>query len=161
LDVDKLWQLATPYLAKNDFGVAHTRRVFDIAKQDFSVKPELEALTFASIILHDIGGCSIKDQCEKGPPIATALLRQLNAPEDFITQVVAIVGSHHDHPDSPSEAFQVLYDADKLVMFSPEEYPYYNARYGFNWEKIVALIYSEKGKMLARENLRRRRAETR
>jgi len=35
-------------------------------------------------------------------------------------------------------------------MFSPQESPYYNAREGFDWDKIVSLIYSRKGKELAK-----------
>lgn len=159
VDLDKLWQLATPYLMKNDFGVAHTQRVFEIAKQNFPVAPEFEELTFASIILHDIGGSTIKDQYEKGPQIVTELLKQLSAPDEFITQVCKIVGTHHEHPSCPSVPFTILYDSDKLVMFSPQEYPYYNAREGFDWDKIVSLIYSKKGKELAWETLGQRRKE--
>ncbi len=157
MNIDKLWQLATPILEKNDFGISHTQRVFNIAKQHFPVKAELQNLTYASIILHDIGGCTIKEQYEKGPLIAAELLKQLNCPDDFIGQVCDIVGSHHDHPDNPSEPFRALYDADKLVMFTAEEYPYYNAREGFDWDKIVALIYTQKGRKLAEEWLAQRR----
>jgi hypothetical protein len=105
MDTDKLFQLATPILEKNDFGVSHTQRVYNIAKEHFPVKAELEDLTYASIILHDIGGCTIKDQYEKGPAIATQLLKQLNCTEDFIGQVCTIIATHHDHPQNPSEPF--------------------------------------------------------
>jgi hypothetical protein len=159
MDLDKLFQLATPILEKNDFGVSHTQRVYNIAKEHFPVKPELYDLTYASIILHDIGGCTIKDQYEKGPEIATRLLKQLNCKEDFIVQVCAIIATHHDHPDNPSEPFCTLFDADKLVMFTPQEYPTYNGREGFDWDKTVALIYTEKGRDLARTWLVQRRKE--
>jgi hypothetical protein len=151
--------LATPYLEKNDFGVAHTKRVFDIAKQNFPVKPELQELTFTSIILHDIGGSSIKDQYEKGPRIATTILKKLDYPDHFIRQVCEIISTHHEHPDNPSEPFRTLYDSDKLVLFSPEEYPHYNSRKGFDWNKIVDLIYSKQAKQLAQESLVQRRKE--
>jgi hypothetical protein len=160
MDTDKLLQLAKPILEKNDFGVSHTQRVFSIAKEHFPVKPEMQDLTYASIILHDIGGSSIKDQYEKGPQIATQLLKQLNCPDDFIKQVCQIIGTHHDHPEKPSVPFQTLYDSDKLVMFTPQEYPYYNAREGFDWNKIVALIYTEKGQELAKTWLAQREKET-
>jgi hypothetical protein len=159
MDTDKLFQYATSYLERNDFGVAHTQRVYNIAKQNFPVKPEFEDLTFASIILHDIGGSTIKDQYEKGPKIAAELLKQINCLDEFIRQVCEIVGTHHDHPADPSEAFRVLYDSDKLVMFSPQEYPYYNMREGFDWNKTIALIYTEKGRDLARDWLVQRRKE--
>jgi len=159
MEIDKLFELATPYLEKNDFGVAHTKRVFCIAKENFLIKPELQELTFASIILHDIGGSSIKDQYEKGPQIAKVILEELGCPDNFISQVCRIVGTHHDHPDSPSEVFRVLYDSDKLVMFSKEEYLYYNSRRDFDWNKIVALIYSKEAKKLAEGLLAQRRKE--
>ena len=151
--------MATPYLEKNDFGVAHTKRVFDIAKQNFPVKPELQELTFTSIILHDIGGSSIKEQYEKGPQIVAIILKKLGCPDNFITQVCEIIGTHHEHPDNPSEPFGILYDSDKLVMFSPQEYPYYNARKEFDWNKVVDFIYSEKGKDSAKKALSQRRKE--
>jgi hypothetical protein len=159
MDTDKLFQLATSILEKNDFGVSHTQRVFNIAKTHFPVKAELQDVTYASIILHDIGGSTIKDQYEKGPQIATQLLKQLDCPDKFIWQVCEIIGTHHDRPDNPSEPFQTLYDADKLVMFTPQEYPYYNAREGFDWNKIVGLIYSKKGQELAKTWLAQRKNE--
>jgi len=159
MNTDKLFNLATPYLEKNDFGAAHTRRVFEIAKQNFPVNPELQELTYTAIILHDIGGSTMKDQYEKGPQIATDLLKKLGCPDPFITQVCQIISTHHEHPDNPSEAFKTLYDSDKLVMFSPEEYLYYNSRKSFDWNSIIAQLYSKKAKQLAEELLAQRRKE--
>ena len=159
LDTDKLFELARPYLEKNDFGIAHTQRVFELAKQNFPVKPELQELTYTAIIFHDIGGCTIKDQYEKGPKITTSILKKLNYPDNFINQVCEISSTHHEHPDKPSKSFKSLYDADKLVMFSQEEYPYYNAREGFDWDKIVSLIYTAKGQDLAKKALAQRRKQ--
>lgn len=153
----KLFRLAAPILEKNDFGVSHTQRVLDIAKEHFPVKPELQDLTYASIILHDIGGCTIKDQYGKGPQIAAQLLKQLECSDNFIKQVCEIIATHHDHPDLPSEPFRTLYDADKLVMFTPQEYSYYDAHEGFDWNRIVDLIYSKKGQELVRIWLEQRK----
>jgi hypothetical protein len=159
MDIARLFELAKPYLEKNDFGMAHIRRVFDIARENFAVPSELQELTFSSIILHDIGGSSIKDQIERGPEIAASVLRQLGCEESFIEEVCEIIRTHHDHPDNPSLPFRVLYDSDKLVMFSPEEFSHYNSRAGFDWEKIVDLIYSESAKRLAKDLLKQRRNE--
>jgi hypothetical protein len=63
-------------LEKNDFGVAHTKRVLDIAKQNFKVKPELQELTYTAIIFHDIDGSTIKDQYEKGPLITSRIFKK-------------------------------------------------------------------------------------
>jgi hypothetical protein len=159
MDVKRLFELAKPYLERNDFGVAHTQRVFDIAQENFTVPPELQELTFYSIILHDIGGGSIKDQYEKGPKIATSVLKQMGCAERFIEEVCEIIRTHHDHPDNPSLPFQVLYDSDKLVMFSSQEFPYYHSTADFDWNKIVNLIYSEHMRQLAKEMLKQRRNE--
>jgi hypothetical protein len=159
MDTEKLFELAMQYLEKNDFGIAHTPRVFDIAKQNFPVKPDLQELTYAAIILHDIGGSTIKDQYEKGPQIATQILKKLCCSDNFIKQVCHIISTHHEHPNNPSEPFHTLYDSDKLVMFSQEEYPYYNAREDFDWDRIINLIYTEKGQELARSSLTQRRKE--
>jgi hypothetical protein len=159
MDFDKLWSLATPYLDKNDLGVAHTQRVFNIAKTTFKVKPEEQELIFTAIVLHDIGGCTIKDQYEKGPQIATLLLKKLQFPDSFIKQVCEIISTHHEHPADPSEAFKILYNSDKLVMFSPEEYPHYNSQKDFDWNNIINLLYSKKAKTLAEKLLAQRRKE--
>jgi predicted metal-dependent HD superfamily phosphohydrolase len=146
-------------LEKNDFGIAHTKRVFDIAKQNFPIEPELQELTYTAIIFHDIGGSTIKDQYEKGPQIATQILKKLGCPDNFVKQVCDIISTHHEHPNNPSDPFRTLYDSDKLVMFSQEEYQYYNAREGFDWTKVVNLIYSKKGQELAKQLLTQRRKE--
>ncbi|MCW4017962.1 MAG: HD domain-containing protein [Candidatus Bathyarchaeota archaeon] len=156
---DQLFAYAKPYLEKNDLGAAHTNRVLATARTHFSIPPELEELTICAIILHDIGGSSIKEQYEKGPEIASSLLKKMGCDEDFVSQVSLIVGTHHDHPDEPSAPFRILYDADKLVMFSHEEFPVYDSRPNFDWDKIIDLFYSEKAKHLARENLKKRREE--
>ena len=108
MDTDKLFELAMPFLEKNDFGVAHTKRVFEIAKQNFPVKPELQELTFTAIIFHDIGGSTIKEQYEKGPQITTSILKKLCCPNSFIRQVCEIISAHHEHPDNPSEPFKTV-----------------------------------------------------
>ena len=108
MNFEQLVDLARPYLNKNDLGVAHTRRVFDAARENFRGPPELQELTFSSIILHDIGGGSIKDQYEKGPKIAMSLLKQLGCKPSFIDEVCDLICTHHDHPSNPSLPFQVL-----------------------------------------------------
>jgi len=82
---------------------------------------------------------ALKTSTRKVPEIATSILKHLGCDKSFIQEVRRIIGSHHDHPDNPSLPFRVLYDSDKLVMFSPEEFPYYNSRVGFDWEKLWTL----------------------
>jgi len=159
MNPETIFELATPILENNEFGVSHTKRVFEIATKNFPVKSELQELTYTAIILHDIGGCTIKDQYEKGPKIATEILKKLGCADSFIKQVCEIISTHHDHPEHPSEPFRTLYDADKIVMFTPEEYPTYNSHEGFDWDKIIKLIYSKKGQKLAKEMLAQRRKQ--
>ena len=95
----------------------------------------------------------------EGPKIAASILQNLGYAEGFVEQVCKIVRTHHDHPDNPSEAFRILYDSDKLVMFSPQEFPYYNSKPDFNWNEIIDLIYSEHMRDLAKKLLKKRKAE--
>ena len=151
MDYEMVFGLVEPYLKKNDFGMPHTRRVFDIATKNFEIPQELEELVYCSIIMHDIGGSTIEKQYLHGPEIAASILRGLGYDEAFIREVCAIVKTHHDHPNNPSLAFKILYDSDKLVMFSPEEFPHYNAKPNFDWNEIVDLIYHEHAKFLAKK----------
>jgi hypothetical protein len=159
MDYEKVFKLAEPYLKKNEFGMPHTRRVFDIAKQNFEIPQESEELVFCSIILHDIGGSSIQKQYEEGPKIAATILRKLGYDEVFVKEICEIVRTHHDHPDHPPLAFKILHDSDKLVMFSPQEFPHYNSHPNFNWNKIIDLVYSQHCRDLAKNLLRQRRSE--
>ncbi len=156
MESEKLFELAKPYLEKNGFGVAHTKRVFDIARKNFDVPVDLQELVFNSIILHDIGGSSIKEQYENGPKIATSILKQLNFDEKFIKEVCDIICTHHGRPEHPSQAFKILYDSDKLVMFSTEEFSHYDSKPNFNWNKNINLMYSKQAKDLAKEQLQQR-----
>jgi len=153
MDYETVFGLAEPYLKKNDFGIPHTRRVLDLAKQNFDIPIEIEELGFCSIIMHDIGGSSIEQQYKYGPEIAADILRKLNYDESFVQEVCETIRTHHDHPDNPSLAFKILYDSDKLVMFSPEEFPHYNSKANFEWNKILDLIYHEHVRTFAKNLL--------
>ncbi len=155
MNFEKLFKLAKPYLEKNDFGVAHTKRVFDIARLNFNVPKELQELVFSSIILHDVGGSSVKEQYDNGPIIAASILKQLKYEEQFIKEVCDIICTHHNRPEHPSQAFKILYDSDKLVMFSTEEFSYYNSKPNFNWNKIIKMMYSKQAKDLAKELMKK------
>ena len=159
MNYETVFQHAKPYLKRNDFGLPHTRRVFDLAKKNFVIPKELEELVFCSIIMHDIGESTIQKQYEDGPEITASILRKLGYDESFVKQVCEIVRTHHDHPDNPSLAFRILYDSDKLVMFSPEEFPHYNSKPNFNWNEIVDLIYHGHARDLAKKLRQQRRTE--
>ena len=82
-----MFSLAEPYLKKNDFGMPHTRRVFEIAKKNFDIPKEIEELVYCSIIMHDIGGSTIEKQYKNGPEIASSILTNLGYPKAFADQV--------------------------------------------------------------------------
>jgi len=157
MESEKMFRLAKPYLEKNDFGVAHTKRVFDIARKNFNIPEELQELVFSSIILHDIGGSSVKEQYDNGPTIATLILKQLKYDEQFIKEVCDIICTHHGRPEHPSQSFKILHDSDKLVMFSPEEVSHYDLKPNFNWNKIIKSMYSKQAKDLAKILLQQKR----
>jgi fatty-acid desaturase len=59
------------------------------------------------------------------------------------------------------EKFQYYLDERlaRKTQVDKEEYPHYNSRKDFDWNKIVALIYSKESKQLAEELLAQRRKE--
>jgi hypothetical protein len=157
MDYETIFGLAEPFLKKNDFGLSHTRRVYNIAKNNFTTPKDIDELVFCSIILHDIGGSSIKKQYQNGPIIAKSILEKLGYDENFINQVCEIIATHHNHPNNPSLAFKILYDSDKLVMFSNEEFSYYDSQSDFDWNQIIKLIYHKHARFLAKEFLEKRK----
>ena len=159
MNYETVFALAEPYLKKNDFGMPHTRRVFEIAKQNFDVPKDIEELVFCSIIMHDIGGSTIEKQYKDGPQIADSILTKLGYNRSFVDEVCTYVRTHHDHPDEPSLAFKILYDSDKLVMFSTEEFPHYDQKPNFDWTEILGLIYHEHMRDLAKKILQKRQQE--
>lgn len=133
--------------------------MFELAQQNFNIPQELEDLIFCSIILDDIGGSSIQKQYEEGPKIAALILKKLGYDKRFVEEVCKIIRTHHDHLEYPSLTFKILYNSDKLVMFSPEEFPHYNSQPNFDWNKIIDLIYSKYCKEVAKDLLRQRKSE--
>jgi HD superfamily phosphodiesterase len=131
----------------------------NIAKQNFTIPEEMQELLYSAIILHDIGGSEINDQYEKGPAIATKLLKQLEYSDNIINEICQMIRTHHEKLENPSEAFKILYDADQLAKFSKEEFSHYNSKSGFNWEAITNSMYAESSKKLATEMLNQRKQE--
>lgn len=159
MDYETIFELAEPYFKKNDFGIPHTRRVFDIAIQYFDNPRELEELVFCSIIMHDIGGSTIEQQYKDGPQIAASILTKLRYNKSFVDEVGENIRTHHNHPDDASLAFKILYDSDKLVMLSREEFSHYNQKPFFDWEEILTLFYHKHARDLAKRLLLKRTAE--
>lgn len=152
---EKLFELAKPYLRENDFGVAHTERVFELGRKYFNISDEVLDEVYALIILHDIGGSSINEQYQKGPDIASALMKKLDYPEQTIRNVAEMIRKHHEKLINPSKAFMILFDSDQLVKFSEEEFVHYKAK-DTNWNTIIDSMYYQDSKILARRILVKR-----
>lgn len=153
---EKLLELATHYLEKNDLGVAHTLRVLEIAKENYD-KYDLDESwkdnVFSLIILHDVGGSEIKDQYEKGPIIAKELLEKLDYHPFDIKLICGFIARHHEKLKDPLDIFKILFDSDQLVKFSNEEFNHYNSKPSFNWEKVIDSFYNANLKELAKKLL--------
>jgi len=140
----QLLELAKPYLAKNDLGAEHTLRVLDIAKKNYG-KYDLDEtwkdIVFSLVVLHDIGGPTVKEQYEKGPVIAKKLLEKLGYHSFDIKLICGFIQRHHERLNEPHEIFKILFDSDRLVMFSEEEFNHYNSRPNFDWNSVIDSFY--------------------
>lgn len=154
---ESLLELARPYLEKNDFGVEHTLRVLDIAKKNYDkygLDKTWKDTLFSLIILHDVGGSEIKDQYKRGPRIAKKLLEKLDYKKFDVNLICKFIAKHHERLEYPHDVFKILFDSDRLVMFSKEEFNHYNSRPDFNWEKIIDSFYKDRLRNLAKNLLK-------
>lgn len=152
----KLFELAKPYLRKNELGVEHTERVLRFAKKRFRVPDKDKELVYSAIVLHDIGGSTVEEQRVKGPKIAVKLMRKLKYPERLAREICEMIKFHHDRLENPSRAFKILYDCDQLAKFSREEFLYYDSREGFSWDDVLNGMYSKKARRIAKTELAKR-----
>jgi len=159
---EKLLKLAKPHLEENDFGADHTLRVLEIAKKNYN-KYDLDKswkdTVFSLIILHDIGGSEIKDQYEKGPEIAQKLLNKLHYHNFDIKLICSFIARHHERLNNPHDMFKILFDSDRLVMFSKEELNHYDSRKDFDWQTIIDSFYNGDMRNSAKKILYSRRKE--
>jgi hypothetical protein len=113
-----------------------------------------EELVFTTIIVHDIGGPSIKELYELGPHLARKLLTTLEYNENIIENICNILRTHHERPETPSKLFMIVYDADQLVKFSKEEFKLYHML-NTNWNEIIINLNHTHSKELANKLLRK------
>ena len=153
----KLLELARHHLENNDLGVEHTLRVLNTAKKNYSrydLDESWKDTVLSLIILHDIGGSTIKEQYENGPKIAQKLLKKLNYPTFDIKLICKMISKHHEKLSSPHDAFKILFDSDRLVMFSEEEFKHYETT---DWQKIINDFYDNDVKNHAIKTLEERK----
>lgn len=91
----------------------------------------MDILRTASLV-HDIGikPSLIKyndskgpNQEKEGPPLAEAMLRELDYPEDIINRVSFLVGHHHTYDNIDNIDYQILVEADFLVNIFENNVP--------------------------------------
>jgi HD superfamily phosphodiesterase len=128
----KLFLAAVRAAMENYFG-ADRRRIdhaLQVCRNAEDLLTYIEAdpvVTLTAAYLHDIGiheaerkhGSSAGNWQElEGPPVARAILTQLDAGVDLIEKVVEIVANHHTSGAVDSPEFRILWDADALVNFA-------------------------------------------
>lgn len=114
-------------------------------------------VVLTAAVLHDIGiqeaerkhGSNAgRFQELEGPPIATAIMKQMKLDPETMDHVARIVGSHHSARDIDTTEFRIIWDSDWLVNI-PEEFP------NLSQEKMAKLIgkvfKTDTGRQAARE----------
>ncbi len=115
------------YFAADQRRIEHALQVCRYAEELLTYIDADPVLTLTAAYLHDIGipeaerkhgSCAGNWQELEGPPIATALLAELDAEASFIELVAEIVGNHHTSCGVDSPGFRIIWDADALVNFA-------------------------------------------
>ena len=109
----------------------------------------------AAALVHDIGirlceekygYCNGKLQEQEGPPLAEALLQELNVAPEVLQRVSYLVGHHHTYSNIDGLDYQILVEADFLVNLYEDHLPL---------EKIQAAVHNifrtQTGIAIARE----------
>lgn len=115
------------YFGDDQRRIDHALQVTRYAEELLAYIDAEPLLTLTAAYLHDIGIPESERKHDssagnwqeiEGPPIATALLVELDAEYDFIDSVIEIVGNHHTAGAVDSPEFRILWDADALVNFA-------------------------------------------
>lgn len=86
----------------------------------------------AAALVHDIGirlceekygHCNGKLQEQEGPPLAEALLQELNVAPEVLQRVSYLAGHHHTYSNIDGLDYQILVGADFLVNLYEDHWP--------------------------------------
>lgn len=117
------------YFGNDAKRIDHALRVTAFAAQLMDQEAADPELVMATALLHDIGireaerkyGSSAGNLQEiEGPPVAREILARFGYAEPFISEVCAIIASHHSPGEVNSDNFRVIWDADWLVNLGDE-----------------------------------------
>ena len=115
------------YFGDDQRRIEHALQVSCYAEELLSYIDADPVTTLAAAYLHDIGipeaerkhgSCSGQWQELEGPPIARDILAGLDAEQELMRQVTAIVANHHTRAGVDSPEFRIIWDADALVNFA-------------------------------------------
>lgn len=123
----KVREAMEAYFGDDQKRIDHALQVSRNAEELLTFIDADPVLTLTSAYLHDIGiheaerkhGSSAGNWQElEGPPIARAMLAEVDAEISFIDQVAEIIGNHHTLNGVDSPEFRIIWDADALVNFA-------------------------------------------
>lgn len=122
-------QAMKDYFGTDQRRINHAMRVAGFASQILEREPGDREVVMAAAYLHDIGireaerklGSSAGNlQEQEGPPVAREILSSLGYGENLISEVCAIIASHHSPGEVETDNFRVIWDADWLVNIPDE-----------------------------------------
>lgn len=124
-------QAVKEYFGADRRRINHALRVAGFAEEILAHEPGNREVVIAAALLHDIGireaerkyGSSAGNlQEQEGPPVAREILSFLGFAESVVSEVCAIIASHHSPGEVDTYNFRVIWDADWLVNI-PDEVP--------------------------------------
>jgi len=149
-DCQKIYQLAKPYLSARHNDV-HTEISMQFAYGPNSNSPQLNRL-------HEVEGIKI----------AGDILRQINYPEEKISEIIEIINGHDSRQEALSLNDRIVKDADKLWRYSKEGFKIDIERFEESYAQglnrlrrnLSGWFFTETGKKLANAELLVRERET-
>ncbi len=184
-DCQKIYQLAKPYLSTRHNDV-HTEISIQFAYKLLAVEGGNEAIVLPAVILHDVGWKKVPEELHlkafgpntnspelnrlhevEGVKIAGDILKQVNYPEEKISQIIEIIDGHDSRQVAMSLNDRIVKDADKLWRYSKEGFKIDVERFeesyaqGLNrlCRNLSGWFFTETGKKLANAELLRREKE--
>jgi len=145
-----------------------------------------EAIVLPAVILHDVGWKKIPEELHlkafgpnanspelnrlheiEGVNIAGDILKQINYPEEKISQIIEIIDGHDSRQAAMSLNDRIVKDADRLWRYSKEGFKIDIERFEESYAQglnrlrrnLAGWFFTETGKQLANEELLEREKE--
>jgi len=133
------------YFGRDFKRVTHALKVAAYAEEILKKEGGNGLVVLGAAYLHDIGireaerkygSPSDYYQEMEGPPIAKEILEGLGVEEKMVEEICDIIGHHHNPRDEETLNFQVLYEADGLVLIEEESLSGDHEKIGTLIEKV-------------------------